>query len=121
VTFDELLSALRGWTGRTVTLFATLTPGEGTLDDPITGTLYEGHAPVVVDRMRRAPAYEPTLDTVQFTLWREPVEQSRWPVGKTCLMTRKHTTAKWDTGREGEAIWISLAEGHTSLWVVEDG
>jgi hypothetical protein len=100
-------------------MFDTLVSGEGALDDPITGTLYEGHAPAVTRQMQRTPAYEATADTAQFTLWREPVEESRWPVGKTCLITRKHTTARWDVGREGTAIWIALADGDTSLWIVE--
>jgi hypothetical protein len=120
VTFDELLTVLREWEGRTVTMFDSLESDDGGLDDPITGTLYEGHAPAV-RRPPDAPAYESTADTAQFTLWREPpVEESRWPVGKTYFVSRPHTRAKWDLGREGRALWISLAGTHTSLWVLEE-
>ena len=62
MTFDELLSILRGWTGRTVTMLASPGFDQTGPDDPITGTLFEGHAPAVTARMINPPEYEPTPD-----------------------------------------------------------
>jgi hypothetical protein len=119
VDYNELLGVLRSWVGCTVTVLSQPTEGEPGAER-MTGTLIEGY-PEATTRYRREEerGYAPTDSYALFTITRNEVRGSRFPVGITHPIYRDRTTARWDSGREGTALWISIARGHTSLWTVE--
>jgi hypothetical protein len=116
----ELVAVLRSWTGRAVTVLGEPVEGDAGAER-MTGTLIEGY-PEETTRFR-SPGdwnYEPNEYYALFTITRDAVDASRFPVGVTYPVHRNHATARWDPGREGKALWVSITTGHTSLWIVED-